>query len=831
MARIIRRPHTVIDWGANIATSGTGNVLGDGNGSTMKFYQNDSGSIAVFNPMAQAQMPAADVIAVSVGLEQSNGGAFGLYNGWVAGYMRVDGKREPSTRTYKQDGYSGNARQIVGPALYKAGGAAYTLEEINSLSLDVGAAVGPIYPDTKKRWCVCRDAYLVLITADPVKVPTITYPAAGATVETGSVPFHASFAGYDPVQPHRAVFQVARDSAFTSDVRTFVAGWALATDNTSYHTSTPGGEGWTNLGTGTWYVRARGLDFRGNESAWSASRSFVVTHVPITTPSVSAESVSTPYGIRAATFAPVNPMVFNWSGRRYGVRWEFSRNADFSGQNVTWLNLTGGLVSPGTITYDPAPSAEVEPGLNGPQPSHDDPSQYLGQGTWYMRARAEDEWGATGSWSSAVQYVVSHRPTTSGYAPTGGVKFDPESMEVSWTFGDPWPGDQQGSYRVRAYNSGGSQVYDSGQVFSPLARARISPPTSLYGQTLSWDVTVTDGDGVASVTSPRQSFFYSRVPAVTITHPGTVVTSGNPSISWTTTFAHAGQKSYRVRIISETGSKVVYDSGVITGPGSSVTPPQPVLIDGQQCRIVVSVTDQNDLTGTATLHVGAQFVRPPEVPVVAVATSYASEGYVTVHWSRGADPMFTQWRLYRRPAGTDDWVLVGTSSDPSARSMRDWLVAGDEVEYHVAQVASRDGSLVESSVPTPVASLRLPPSTYMLVVPSMEFAIAVKPSGDSFTVSQESHTMRIIGRGDKVNFGAARSREGSLKIPLRNPATATLDRLAIDTFIGSEHQVWLRDPFGTAFPVALSEYTFDRIPGVGRADLGDLDVPYVEVSP
>lgn len=827
MARIIRRPTTVIDWGQNIANVGAGNLLGDNNDRTWKAYQNDSGSIAVFPKMTAAQMPAGQVIAVAVGYRQSHGGTLNLYNGWPAAYIRVNGVREPATRSYKQDGFSTYPREVVGPPLYKPEGAAFTADDIDSLSADLGAAVGPIGPNTSRRWCIATELYLVLVTADPVKVPSVTYPGNGSTINTSSVNFASSFSGYDPVQPHRAVYQVARNAAFTEDVRTFSSDFASANGSTTY-TSTPGRDSHTNLGPGTWYLRARGRDFRGVESGWSSTRTFTINHQALPVPSTSfPATVNTPYAQRHAVIPSVN------GGRRIGARWQFSTTNDFTSNIVEWANVSEGLFTPGTIFYDPTPQPDVESGGKGSRVGYDDPSQYLSQGTWFARVAAEDEWGQRSGWSATSSFRVSHPPTTSSYYPTGSQRFAPETSEVTWTFSDPWPGDRQGSYEVTVYNQAGSSIWTSGQIASPLSRARLAIPTSFFGAALQWAVKVTDADGVASAYSPRQSFIYDRAPLVSILTPGHPITSGQPTISWTSTFSRPGvtQQSYRVTVSEVGTSKVLHDTGTVVSTATQISLPRPIFIDGRHYRIVVTVTDSSSLVGFAELLGFAQFIRPPSVPVAVSAGDYATEGHVTAYWSKAPDPLFVQWRLYRRLAGLEEWTLAAVSDNPGDRSLRDWLAAGDEVEYYLAQVASRDGSLVESDPVQPIPSVRLPNASYMLVAPSHGFAVRVKPSSDSFTVTHESSTMQIIGRGSKVNFGQGRNREGSLKVPLRDPYTARLDRMAIDALVGGEYEVWLRSPFGDAFRIALSEYSFEPLPGVGSAGLGDIELPYVEVMP
>lgn len=841
MAEVIKRPVSTVDWGT-VSNQGTGNILGDDNVNTIKWYKENSGSVLVFPKFTEADLPFSDIIAVGVGYRQVNGGLLGLYDGWVRGFLSVDGEREPATLAYTQDRYSTTGRNMRGPAFFKPGGEVFTADDLNRLSMDVGAAVGAIGPKKGRYWCGCGEAYLVLYTVEDPRVPTLSSPGSSQTVNTASVSFSARLNTPDYLQT-QAIFQVARNSSFTEDLREYEGDFFDPNDTTktSNYSSVFNRPSYTGLGPGTWYYRAKSRDYRGAESAWTSARSFTVTlpALPGSIPNLTSSTVKTPYGIRSAFMGTVpdlhggkQPVV---GERKAGVRWQYSKTKDFASV-VEWANVDDGSNFYGEISYNAQPDASVPPGGKGAKVSFDDPSQYLSQGTWYVRTRTEDVFGLTSAWfpENGHQITVAHPPTASNLVPVGGtVAFDPEAMDFTWDFMDPWADDEQSEYEIIVRNSSSNQiVWRSGAVASSLRRVRADIPISNLGQSLNWRVRVKDLDGAQSGWPATQPFVYRQVPKVTIISPSDVVNTGRPLLSWSAIFnpTSVTQRSYRVTVSDLADRSIAYDSGVVNSTETQVTPTEPILRDGHQYRVTFHITDTNNLTGTVSKDITAQFVRPPAVPVIMDSTDYEETGYVVARWRQQPDAFFSQWRLYRRHKGQSQWTLAATSNDRNARSLNDWLVSGSGViEYYLAQEVTRYGSLIESQEQRPLPTVSLSYSTYLLAVPSIGFSMVVKPTADSFTITHESEVIRIMGRGDKVNFGTARGREGSLKVQLRNPSTAVEIRRTIDKLIGSVEQVWLRDPFGDAFMVALSEYSFERLAGVGPSDLGDLEIPYVEV--
>lgn len=853
MGRYYYMPMYAVDYGA-VETIGSGNVLGDQSISTYKGYDSNSGSVLVYPPFtgaANASNPSPipgdrEIIAVRALHEHAQSGVLGgNYNGWVCTYLRVGGQRQESTRVYNQDGRSGSFRVQMGSPLYKRGLVPWTAAEISAMSTDSGAAVGTIGPDRNARRCIAATSAIAVVYEEPVPVPTVPYPANGATVDTSSVNFSAQLPATQMEQPVQAVFQVARDPGFTSDVRTFVGGLNQSESATarSYYTSQVLKPSYTNLGPGLWYLRMKGRDYRGqaHESAWGATTTFTIQHPALPVPSLSAPlagSVSpTPYAIRTAMFA-TQPS----GDRMVGATWQFSKASDFSTDVVQWTNNTKGiwlLGSGNTVSYNPEPNAETPIGLNGDSVAIDDPSQYLSQGLWYARVRATDVYGQSGAWSSAYTFTVSHPPLAANPIPAQGASFDQATGPVRWTFTDPWAGDGQSAFRMRVLDLTDQVLQDTGKVLSTVPRATMSIPTSHLRDELKYLIEVWDRDDVVSTSAAESTFRLSTSPVITLPYPasGEQIISGQPELSWSTVFAAAGitQKSFRIRVLRSDTGVAEFDTGTIIGSATTYLPPQPILKNLTGYQLALTVTDSEDLSATLLRNFSTNFERPNYAPGYADSSMYIDSGYVTVYFpSADPDPFFFEWRIYRREVGTEEWIYAGAVQDPDQREFRDWLVAGDGMfEYSVTQAATRFGSIVESDYNPDPDSVMVISDSYWFIVDGDEASNVElhHVSGDKYTSNRESNEYVIIGGGRRRVLGTVIGKSGSLTAQIRGTSAISarkqielLERLNLDS-----RPVIMRDPFGNLTTVSLGEISADRIPGVGNNEFVNIDVPYYEV--
>lgn len=850
MARLYHRPVTTQDWAegnnSGVFTSSGGNVLGDNNDGTYKQYRMNSGSVGVYGAFGGTIPAGREIIAVRAGHRQRNTGAFGLYNGWVCTYLRVNGARQASTKAYKQFPYQDSGREVLGAPLYKKDFAPWTLSEINTMSTDSGSAVGTIGPNRDNYWCACSETFVQVIFDEPIAQPSILYPAHGATINTSSVDFRFRAPAPQEEQPVRAIIQVARNNSFTQDVRIFEGSQTSDTTSAaeSKYTSKVGTSSFTDLGPGLWYARAKSRDHRGpdHESGWGPTTQFTVVHGALPTPilkaPISNEIFPTPYGIRGAALTTQHT-----GGRKVGVTWQFANDSGFTTGVVQWTNTADGAftVPDGgevVISYDAQPTGDVEAGLNGRRVSSADPSQYITQGARYARVRATDAYGQSGAWSAPVAFQVLHRPVVADSTPKNGQAFDQYAGPVRWKFADPWVDDQQGAYSVAVIDpTTGSALYESPYVRSTQQAATIVVPDTFQQKVLRLIIRVFDAEEMDALTPYETTFKLALSPVVTLPFPAIdeQIVSGQPEISWSSTFSGGStQQQYRIQYLRADTGVMVYDSGVITSSSTSHIPPQAILRNLTGYQLVLTVGDTAGLATTVRRNFSTNFLLPGQVTGFADAVDYVNGGYVTVYFpSAVPDPYFFEWRIYRRRVGSQDWIYAGAVQDPAVTTFRDWLASGSgDWEYSITQAATRFGSMVESEHDPGPSVVTLYSDSYWLIMPGEEeSSVRLRHvTGDKLDDEEEVNEYVVVGSGRRQNVGTTLGIKGSLSVSVRHSSNSASEQLAQVRRIAQDGRaVLLRDPYGNVTRVKIGSRSFTRLEGVGPNEFGDLEIPYTEV--
>jgi hypothetical protein len=287
---------------------------------------------------------------------------------------------------------------------------------------------------------------------------------------------------------------------------------------------------------------------------------------------------------------------------------------------------------------------------------------------------------------------------------------------------------------------------------------------------------------------------------------------------------------------------VVQTTNWVQSSATTYSFPNNIFVNGATYNVLVEVQDTSGMTALNSVGILSQWTAPSDGDESLVTDQFG----ITVNWTNANQDMtFLGWRLYRRYmvptlADLDDdltattWVLVyQTTEVKTSYSYKDYLAPLNKViQYAVAQVADRFGSLIESSLSTPV-STTLVGDRYFFVpqiaIGSIASYQASNVTDDSFTDEVESETLHIIGRGRQVQIGDDLGASGTLTIQLRG-TTARADREFFQYLASSKTlSTWMKNPFGDVKLVKFLNVQVKYLSGTGSTEMSDIQVPYVEV--
>lgn len=403
----------------------------------------------------------------------------------------------------------------------------------------------------------------------------------------------------------------------------------------------------------------------------------------------------------------------------------------------------------------------------------------LFQGTWYIRAREQDEWGQFGSYSSANNFLVTHPPVGANMYPNSEALFiyGAGNITFSWEFTDPSPTDFQTAYRIFVEdNDLNTTVADSGKITSGVQSGVLLIPSGSKDLNLRWRLTLWDSDDVQGPQSAPQLFAVTDPPSPTIVTPAAaaVLTTAIPPITWTPgTGGSKVQIAYRV-IISQ-GATTVWNTGWITGTNTGVTVPVGYLTTGQNYTITVYVRDNLNLEGQVSINVSTLWTLPASRTISGVNLSeFAKRGFVWVTFDpTGADTDFAGFVIYRRQYGESAWTQVITSTKlTDIVGIQDYLIgSGVTYEYAMTQLVDRFGDIVESTIVDASKIAVTPRSEGYWLLDLIDQSDSIPLSNvtaEDFTEEFEQETFHVIGRGRHVDYGDRLGYSGSLTAKLRD---------------------------------------------------------------
>lgn len=565
---------------------------------------------------------------------------------------------------------------------------------------------------------------------------------------------------------------------------------------------------WVNhIGTGNWYG--------GTYSGFTVSDP-VGTPTSVTPAATSVQSASWP------TFRATAPV--QTGGASVQIEFIVATDSGFTNNTQTFIT------SASTTTGQP---------LSSP------PTSRMPQGTWYVKARAKDQFGTYGSYSAANSFTISHPPAPANMSPSSGMASAYSTTKrVSWDFTDPANSgigtlapDTQTAYQVQiGKGTNYTATIDTGTVASATAYYDATIDSSYKDVDIWWRVRVRDTDSVWSDWSASQIFRTSDAPTVAITSPTNNGTVNSPSPTFTWTFTASGgrtQAMFKVVVVNTDSSATVYDSGWLTGASLSHTMSSSVIALSTNYSVTVTVQDNTGIQGSATNAFTATYSLPASVTPTLDSSTYSTTGKVNLTWATAADGAFVAWRIYRRVAGATTWTLLSAITTSSTKTYDDYLAPTDTaLEYAVVHAAVRFSDTVESAY-IPV-SFQGTNTYYTLVCPSSPTLNCVLHgvTGDQFNDDIDTVTLDIIGRGRVFQQGTKYGKEGTLDIAFndRTEITARAQRLAVEALRDSGRQAYLRNPFGDVWAVALVSLSISRVPGIGQREHSTCQIKYTEVA-
>ena len=832
MGILLRRPN-VVNGSGNMDVFWFGTVVGDNDDGTWvrlngaNWYQNPGSWVATYPAITAGQIPAGRKIVAARVAERIR--TDGNAPGYPEMYLRTNNVRIAASRLYLQVPGS-SYHNVNGPWVYKSGNTNFSEAEINAMSSDANW-----YGDDSQ----ISETWIDALYDEPLTAPTTFYPANAATIGTSSVSFEATAPAPQTGQLVRAIWQVASNNTFTTNVKTFYGAWhdRVGPTEKGYYTSNPNDSTNTDLAPGLWYMRIKTQDVISTETSWSATTTFTITHAALPTPINTIPAPGSirvdPYGIRTGRVD-----VAASDNRKVGIEWQYSLSNTFASGIVTWKNLVD-KVTTGTVSYNAQPVVGLGTGLYGYNVSSSDPSQYLAQATWYMRSRVVDKWNQVSPWSTTDSFTVANPPQAASVTPASNQVIDQQLTPVRWTFSDPWSGDYQTAYQVKVYDANNALIYDSGKTVSTALQKFLSISNTYLYQALKFTVNLWDKDDKTAASVATNQYIFSTSPAITQTFPAQneVIATGQPTFVWNPGIARPGtsQRSFEIKVYRQDTLALVYTSGEVISTATSHMPPQVILRNNVSYVQTLRIVDTDLLTSTLTRNFSTSYQSPPEPTYTVDVSPYYLSGYATIDWSTTVpDDYFVAWNVYRRPVGATEWTLVTTITDPAIQSFNDWLVPSvGEYEFAVTQLADRSGFTLESGTPETSPSYHIETEDYWLIVEGDESRNIKLYSvvADAFSDEIETNEYIVKGRGRRVNYGTVIGMSGTLSVRIRHNSqiSARDQRQLIKSLQLECTSCLLRDPFGNITKVSLGTIAVTRVPGVGNYEFADLEIPYLEV--
>jgi hypothetical protein len=512
---------------------------------------------------------------------------------------------------------------------------------------------------------------------------------------------------------------------------------------------------------------------------------------------------------------------------------------------------TGTMIRHHTLTLTPGSASANN------QYTLQDTAKLLNNGTWHARTRVTTtSISYTTPYSTTNTFTVSHTPSALSVSPaTGTTAKWTATTNFTFNFSDPNTIDRMSAYQlVIEDNATAATLYDSGKTAlvgttnSEQFVRSVAISSGDKGKVLRWRVRTWDRNDQVSAYTGYSTLTLVDAPTIAITSPGnaSTVNTGTPTFTWTFSAPSGGTQASALIEVRDSSTNTVVWSGSVTGTATSITPAIVILQNGRSYTATLTATDTYGLTSTTSNSFNATYTAPAPVSYSFDGTDADEYGYVDVSWvDATADSLFVSWKVYRKAQSdaTDTWVPVFETTDQNVRHYFDYLLlAGETYSYSVTQTAFRSGSVLESPVGYYTDSLSnvveetrqsTPDITHYWIIDPVTGQNSVRlesVTNDDSTLEFETATYNIIGRGRHRDYGDELGYAGSLTCQVRGTTTTSTFRTKIEELRRAQETYYLRTPFGRLFPVALGDIGWSPIGGTGPYEMGDMTIPYEEVS-
>ena len=371
----------------------------------------------------------------------------------------------------------------------------------------------------------------------PPGLPAFVSPVAGARVNTTQL--QAAFVDSDSSDSGTVDFQLCSDAACSGVLASNTSSPAVIGGTAV--SWTPGG-----LADGTYYWRLRATDFVGNQTGWTATRSFVFDTNPPGVPGLVSPADTAYLGAPPALSGTFTSTDVGDSGT---VSFQVCSDAACSSVQASGASSSG-LTSGASGSWTPGGLAD---------------------GLHYWRARAQDAAGNLSGWSGTQSFTLDTTPPSVPVetAPGNGVRLNqPSSLNA--TYADA--GGDTGSVIFQVCTTSACRtVAASTTVTGMLNNAGAGwTPGSLSDGTYYWRARAEDSGGNLSAWSAARSFTIDSTPPVAPALVGFAGVHVRTAPALTALVDDPGDPADKVRLLVELCTDPACTQVVTTGYSGSV---------------------------------------------------------------------------------------------------------------------------------------------------------------------------------------------------------------------------------------------------------------------